>query len=119
MVEVILLKPRRNNSPFRFGDDVYEQHEDELGVVRLHVEDPAALAFMAGNPDTFEVPTNHDTEMTTDDTIEDTNPVTDEPAVVAPAEATDPVAVVSPEQEPAAEVKLKAKPAKAKSRLNG
>lgn len=109
MPEVIVLKPRRNNSPFRFNGVSYPQVEDEIGVVRINVDDPEFLKFMSENPDTFEVPANVVIHSTT----------IEEPAVVA--EAENPVAVVEAvTEQAAAEPAAPAKGAgKRTSRLNG
>lgn len=121
MTEVVVLKPRRKNSPFRFNGTVYPQIVDDLGVVRIHVEDPVYLAFCAANPDTFEVPgdlTKEVTNVPVETSAASEDPAAGEPAA-DPAEssaAVKPVAVVSAGEEPAAPSELK--PGKRKSRLN-
>jgi hypothetical protein len=118
MPEVIVLKPRRNNSPFQFNGVSYPQIVDELGVVRLEVEDPEFLTFMAENPDTFEVPAGV-VPAPAPEAADETIPATAEEPVVAPeAAAEEPVAVVAAGEEPAAAKPLTPPKGGRKSRLN-
>lgn len=56
MTSVIVLVPRRNNSPFTFNGIRYQPVEDDVGVLRMEVGDPEYLAFMSAYPDVFEMP---------------------------------------------------------------
>lgn len=119
MTDVVVLKPRRNGSPFTFNGVQYPQDVDDLGVTWLHVDDPEFLKFMSENPDTFEMPADYaPPAKESNDVAGAEAPSAEEPAVTPAAE--DPVAVVPAEEpQPSPESALKAKPAaKRKSRLN-
>ena len=130
MVDVVVLKPRRNNSPFLYNGVEYPQIIDDLGVSHIEVDDPEYLAYMAKHPDTWELPADAfeaptDAELangpvegvTITEPVDTVEQPGEEPPVAA-AEAEAPVAVVPAEsQEPAAESALKAG-GKRKSKLN-
>lgn len=56
MADVIVLKPRRNNSPMVWDGISYQAVEDELGVFHIEVTEPAHLARMAQYPDVYALP---------------------------------------------------------------
>lgn len=120
MTDVVVLKPRRNGSPFTFNGVQYPQDVDELGVTWLHVDDPEFLKFMSENPDTFEMPADYaPLAEESNDAAGDEDPSAEESAVAAAAE--DPVAVVAaeePQPAPAGALKAKQPVAKRKSRLS-
>jgi hypothetical protein len=56
-MQVIILKPRGGNSPFRYGpkkeERVYQPVADETGMHTIECDHPEDLKHMASAPDTF------------------------------------------------------------------